>query len=751
MAPTLTEQFSLYQGNVTTGMAEALAEQLGVASEALVRLGAGWIITDQAWAFAERDADGVIVGVVRRFLDGAQYALAGSKRGLAYEAVPISDGYDSGRQAWLRVTRDEPCPICGRDKWCGVDGSADPPRFVKCHHQPSGSVFSSQDGGHIHELIKGSFRPPAKYVTALPPSEYPVLVVEGHSDVAAALSLGFQAVGKYTALGVKLLPDLLRGRSVVVIGEHDGGDGMKGMEKAFQTLKPHCPSVVKIVPPPEFKDLRAWLAKGGLTQDELLQAISGGSKESEGNVLDSKAPLHIAERWLREEQSVDGVPVIRKRLGEWYRWDGRRYTIVQEDDTIRGPLYKFLDGMSYIRYDAKGAASLAEFETTRSKINDIQDAMNMTCPVYEDAPCWLDGRTLPHPTDLISFGNGVLDVGGHLAGSTRLIPASPILFNTTSVPYDFDPRATCPQWLTFLSEALEGDAESIALVQEWIGYCMIPDTSMEKMMMIVGRPGSGKSTFLDVMREVIGQDQCFATTFRDMCGDFGLESLVNKLAIILADAHVPQKADSVSALERLKSITGRDHVPVGRKFLKTVNQKLVGRFTIAVNELPELPDHARSLERRLLLLYFPQSFVGYEDTTLKDRLPLEAPGIAVWALRGLKRLRKNGAFTTPTKSIPVIEEFRRSMTPEAEFMADCCVEHATRWVPKQQAYDAWSMWAKEMGLRPGIKSRFGQRLLAHNPSVTVGRKSIRGRQMHIYNGIGLTDEAKVKYLMKART
>ena len=47
---------------------------------------------------------------------------------------------------------------------------------------------------------------------------------------------------------------------------------------------------------------------------------------------------------------------------------------------------------------------------------------------------------------------------------------------------------------------------------------------------------------------------------------------------------------------------------------------LVARFTMAVNEIPELPDDAGALKPRLLLLYFGQSSAGQEDTTRKRRI-----------------------------------------------------------------------------------------------------------------------------------
>ena len=116
-------------------------------------------------------------------------------------------------------------------------------------------------------------------------------------------------------------------------------------------------------------------------------------------------------------------------------------------------------------------------------------------------------------------------------------------------------------------------------------------------------------------------------------------------------------------------------------------EQLLVRFTIAVKELPELPDSAGTLHPRLRTLVFPNSFEGREDPTLKRRLPAEAAGVAACALEGLKRLRLRGQghsvghrgshFTEPAASASVAQEFRRVVTPLLSFVEDQCVRGLT--------------------------------------------------------------------------
>lgn len=132
---------------------------------------------------------------------------------------------------------------------------------------------------------------------------------------------------------------------------------------------------------------------------------------------------------------------------------------------------------------------------------------------------------------------------------------------------------------------------------------------------------------------------------------------MGKLSAILPDAQT--SSGSGEAFETLLSISGRDEQSVDRKGVAELPKvRILTRFTIAVNKLPQLPDEVGTIKPRLLLLHFSESFAGREDTTRKDRLLAEAPGVAAWALQGLRRLRIAGQFTEPAKSLPMREEFK---------------------------------------------------------------------------------------------
>ena len=76
----LAVQWSSHAG--ASPQRERLATILGVSVTAITALGVGW--HGDCWTFPERDSDGRIIGITRRFRDGSKKRLQGSRAGLTY-------------------------------------------------------------------------------------------------------------------------------------------------------------------------------------------------------------------------------------------------------------------------------------------------------------------------------------------------------------------------------------------------------------------------------------------------------------------------------------------------------------------------------------------------------------------------------------------------------------------------------------------------------------------------------------------
>lgn len=263
-------------------------------------------------------------------------------------------------------------------------------------------------------------------------------------------------------------------------------------------------------------------------------------------------------------------------------------------------------------------------------------------------PTWI-GSQCPFKSvkDAISFDNGIMDVTQYLKGNAELILHSRDWFSTFCLPFGFDKDAKCETWLSFLSQVYEGDAERIALLQKWFGYCLTPDTSYQKLLMICGQPRSGKGTIQTMLSAVVGKPNQTGFSLTSLASDFGMHSLLNKLVAVVGEVNLAGNQYRSMILERLKSITGEDQMDVAEKFKSSISTVIGARFCVSCNGVPTFIDPSGALGKRLLVLDHNVSFAGKEDYSLKGKLELELPGVAIWALEGLKRLRKNGYSAAP--------------------------------------------------------------------------------------------------------
>jgi putative DNA primase/helicase len=189
-------------------------------------------------------------------------------------------------------------------------------------------------------------------------------------------------------------------------------------------------------------------------------------------------------------------------------------------------------------------------------------------------------------------------------------------------------------------------------------------------------------------------------------------------------------------------------VQIDRKFKDPVaNLKLTCKITIASNEFLEVPDHSLAMLRRLNIVQFNKLFAGteLEDSTLDRKLSEEIPGIAVWALAGLQRLRKNNQFTLPKSSKRALAEWRTSTSPIAAFLEECTEIDPDAEVSKTELYDSWTGWSRERGMRTLSKSKFFERLRANAPHAQSTTYEQGVHKVSVFKGMKLMRWAQRQY------
>ena len=99
-------------------------------------------------------------------------------------------------------------------------------------------------------------------------------------------------------------------------------------------------------------------------------------------------------------------------------------------------------------------------------------------------------------TNKIHLANGTIYIDG------TFIPEKPDIVRMR-LPVNYNPDAPeASTWLSFLDQLLY--PEDIPTLQEFIGYCLIPSNKGQRMMIIKGNGGEGKSQIGAVLNSLLG-------------------------------------------------------------------------------------------------------------------------------------------------------------------------------------------------------------------------------------------------------
>lgn len=460
---------------------------------------------------------------------------------------------------------------------------------------------------------------------------------------------------------------------------------------------------------------------------EIPGLIPLGQKHKSGRrVLSPARTLPTAKAFIEEFFTHPDGRILNHFAGQFVEWKGNRYVAI-EDLAVKQLLQRWLHrGLRYVLVAKEW--ELAPFLSNPATINAAFDSIrNFTqVPVDTKVPRWLDDTGRAPAIEFLPCKTMTLHVPTGL-----VIPATPLLFTPSALEFDHDPHAPAPtEWLRFLDQLFGRDTQSIQLLQEWFGYCLIADTSLQKMLLMVGPRRSGKGTIGRVLKELIGPGNFVGPTTSSLEGQFGLQPLIGKSLAVVSDARFSGKGLPI-VVERLLCISGEDTLSIDRKFLISISMKLSTRFMFLTNELPRFTDSSSALVGRFLVLILTKSFYGEEDSTLTDRLIAELPGILNWALEGLKRLRERGRFVQPASGAEAIHELEELSSPASAFVSECCRVGLGLRVSVDELFAVWKRWCEQEGREPGNRQMFGRNLTSACPEV----RRRRGTEGAFYEGI----------------
>jgi len=334
--------------------------------------------------------------------------------------------------------------------------------------------------------------------------------------------------------------------------------------------------------------------------------------------------------------------------GSWHEYTGTYWAI---DELYSAKIYRLIKiGASTLGFENKYLNNIIKMLVASNSIPFVE----------------------PDNAVFIPFLNGLLDIK-----TRELTPHHPQKSLSWCIPYTYDDSADCPNIKGFLWQSCGQDSEIYSFLRAWLAALLHGRYDLQIFLHLLGKPGTGKGTFIRLCTELVGSRNVASTSMQVMAHDkFEIESYLGKRLVVVAD-----NTSYVGGTEVFNNLTGGDALRIERKNVQKKSTFVYkGMVLIASNEHLQTSDKNAGLNRRRRTVKF-DSVVPASQKQEWDKLGGESvilhsemPGLINWLLE-LSRDDVNAAIHNPPTRVlkenleamaadnPLVDWFLASVVP----------------------------------------------------------------------------------------
>jgi phage/plasmid primase, P4 family, C-terminal domain len=311
--------------------------------------------------------------------------------------------------------------------------------------------------------------------------------------------------------------------------------------------------------------------------------------EKTGKVNIPQVPFYVIAKFL-----LTHIPIIKSGVNE---------------DTALLFFYDFSKGI-YTSNDDYIKTCIKKIEI-RYKLTKLKD-------VTEDLRANTRFRKPQRLDYLIAVGNGLFNTK-----TKTLEPFDSKHFITAKVDTNYNTKAITNYELIkntyfnfdeWLKSIACNDDEIVTLLWQLINEAVNPNKTRRKIAIMLGNGTNGKSTFRQMLINLIGDTNISVSTPHELQSRFGLTSLEGKICNY-GDEVGTKPLDE---MDKLKSISSGESVNYERKNKDVRNYDFKTLLMFNSNEIPPIKDKSEAVLNRLLIIPFKANFEGVKDESIKD-------------------------------------------------------------------------------------------------------------------------------------
>ena len=328
---------------------------------------------------------------------------------------------------------------------------------------------------------------------------------------------------------------------------------------------------------------------------------------------------------------------------------------------------------------------------------------------------------------IIAFNNGLYNIkDGTFRGFT------PDVVITNKIPWPYNPAAYSELLDHTLDRLACNDPEVRALLEEMVGYCLYRRNELGKAFILIGDKSNGKSTFLHVVKNILGDNNIASLDLKELGDRFKTAELFGKLANI-GDDIADEFIANASVFKKL--VTG-DRVNVERKGQDPFEFNNYAKFLFSANVIPRIKDKTGAVQRRLVIIPFDAKFTPNDPDFrpfIKDELCEQEAmeHLILLGLAGLQRVLSNVKFTTSTRVQGQLKEYEESNNPIIGFVQEIGLDGIAN-EPTKDVYRKYKEYCLANNFQPLSNVEFS-RQIASRWGYETALKRIDGAPVRVFS------------------
>ncbi len=291
-----------------------------------------------------------------------------------------------------------------------------------------------------------------------------------------------------------------------------------------------------------------------------------------------------------------------------------------------------------------------------------------------------------------------------------LVTDQPEYYITKSCGANYDPEATCPNWLAFLEQIFEGSQDKCAFIQRLFGQGIMGTPDKDKLVILCGNGANGKSTLTDTMITLLG-DYALNTSANTIIQSKGNKEyyLAELKGVRLSIINESRKGAYLDE-ELVKSLVDSGEIQARQIYQAPITFQPVATPILTTNYRPRLSADY-SINRRIIFVPFDYQLPEEErNPNFRGEVLIpELSGILNWVLEGCRQYQEQG-LNPPSCIVEATNEYFRENDRIGRFIQERMIVDLGSRTQLQEIKVAYVTWGAMNGFREVSTDRVSQEL-----------------------------------------